>query len=64
MGNKMYQNSWDVELLPGDIAEYKCYVRQWGGGRAAMVVQIPKDVSLALGIIPGDAVELAVRKVA
>ena len=60
---KMFHKSWDVVLLPGDIAEYKCTVRQMGGGRVAQMVQIPKDVAMALGLVPGDDVEIAIRKV-
>lgn len=60
---KMSHGSWDVVLLPGEIAEYKCYVRQQGGGRVSRIVQLPKDVALALNILPGDAVEVAIRKV-
>lgn len=60
---KMSHGSWDVELLPGEIGEYKCTVRQHGGGRVSRCVQIPKDVALALEIVPGDDVEIAIRKV-
>ena len=60
---KMSHGSWDVELLPGEIAEYKCHVRQQGGNRASIIVQVPKDVALALEINPGDVVEVAIRRV-
>lgn len=60
---KMSHGSWDVLLLPGEIAEYKCFARQHGGGRVSRCFQLPKDVALALGILPGDKIEVAVRKV-
>lgn len=61
--NKMRQYSWDAYLFPEGIAEYKCVVRAFGGGRSSMVVQVPKDLALALDIQPGDRVEVAIRKV-
>ena len=60
---KMSHGSWDVELLPGGIAEYKAFARQHGGGRISRCFQLPKDVALALGILPGDPIEIAIRKV-
>ena len=61
--NKMSHGSWDVQLLPGDIGEYKCTVRQQGGGRVSLCTQVPKDVAIALNIVGGDDVEIAIRKV-
>lgn len=59
---KMSHNSWDVELHPEGMAEYKCIARQLGGSSASVIVQVPKDVAIFLGIVPGDVVGVVIRK--
>ena len=55
--------AWDVEVAPGGEAHYKTRARGYGGSRHAMKVHIPKDIWLMLDIIPGDIIEVKIKKI-
>lgn len=62
--NRRYNLSWNVSVdLRGEEGEYRARVRQHGGARFSMVVQVPRDLGDMLGIEPGDECEITIRKV-
>jgi hypothetical protein len=61
---RKYNRSWDVSVdLRGHAGEYKAIVRQQGGSRASLVIQVPSDLAELLIIEPGTVLKVNVEVV-